>query len=233
MSAGREKFLGRVRQALGREGPTPSQAVEAVEARIKAHASNLVPQRAQLAPAAQVELFESMAARVDTTFSHVAEAADVPAAVVDYLTEHNLPPRAVMAPDVRLDAYPWADQPLLELRRGRAEDSDAVGISGAFAGIAESGTLMLLSGPESPSTINLMPDSHIVVLRRSEIVGSYEETWTALRQRLGDQVMPRTVLFVTGPSRTGDINQTLYLGAHGPRRVHIVLLDTERDDGPG
>jgi L-lactate dehydrogenase complex protein LldG len=73
-----------------------------------------------------------------------------------------------------------------------------------------------------------MPDSHIVVLRQSEIVGTYEEAWSALRRRLGEQVMPRTVLFVTGPSRTGDINQTLYLGAHGPRRVHIVLIA----DGP-
>ena len=228
MSAGREQFLARVRQALGRQGPTPATGIQAVEARIVAHAPNLVPQRAQLDAAAQVELFESMAARVDTSFSQVAEAAQVPAAVAGYLAEHNLPLRAVMAPDARLDAYPWADQPLLELRRGRAEDADAVGITAAFAGIAESGTIMLLSGPESPSTINLMPDSHIVVLRRSEIVGTYEEAWTALRQRLGDQVMPRTVLFVTGPSRTGDINQTLYLGAHGPRRVHIVLVG----DGP-
>jgi L-lactate dehydrogenase complex protein LldG len=217
VSAGREQFLGRVRQALGRQGPTPATGSQAVEARLEAHAPNLVPQRAQLDAAAQVELFESMAARVDTTFSHVAEAAQVPAAVAAYLAEHNLPNRA--------------DQPLLELRRGRAEDADAVGITAAFAGIAESGTMMLLSGPETPSTINLMPDSHIVVLRQSEIVGTYEEAWTELRQRLGDQVMPRTVLFVTGPSRTGDINQTLYLGAHGPRRVHIVLV-TERDDGP-
>ncbi len=225
---GREQFLARVRQALGREGATPATGAQVVEERIAAHRPNLVPERAQLAPAAQIDLFETMAARVDTSFSQVAEAAQVPAAVAGYLAEHNLPLRAVMAPDARLDAYPWADQPLLELRRGRAEDADAVGITAAFAGIAESGTIMLLSGPESPSTINLMPDSHIVVLRRSEIVGTYEEAWTALRQRLGDQVMPRTVLFVTGPSRTGDINQTLYLGAHGPRRVHIVLVA----DGP-
>ena len=228
VNAGREQFLARVRQALGREGPTPAQVVEE---HIAAHAPNLVPERAQLAPAAQVDLFETMAARVDTTFSHVASDTEVPAAVAVYLTENNLPQRAVMAPDSRLDAYPWNDQPLLELRRGRAEDADAVGITGAFAGIAETGTVMLLSGSESPSTVNLMPDSHIVVLRQSEIVGTYEEAWSALRRRLGEQVMPRTVLFVTGPSRTGDINQTLYLGAHGPRRVHIVLV-TERDDGP-
>ncbi len=227
-NAGREQFLTRVRQALGREGPTPATGAQVVEERIAAHAPNLVPERAQLAPAAQVDLFETMAARVDTTFSHVADDTEVPAAVAVYLTENNLPQRAVMAPDSRLDAYPWNDQPLLELRRGRAEDADSVAITGAFAGIAETGTVMLLSGPESPSTVNLMPDSHIVVLRQSEIVGTYEEAWSALRRRLGEQVMPRTVLFVTGPSRTGDINQTLYLGAHGPRRVHIVLIA----DGP-
>jgi L-lactate dehydrogenase complex protein LldG len=111
---------------------------------------------------------------------------------------------------------------MLELRRGRAEDGDAAGITGAFAAIAETGTLMLISGAGTPTRNNFLPDTHIVVLRASEIVACYEDGWDRLRAA---GPMPRTVNFITGPSRTGDIEQRLVLGAHGPRRLHIVLID--------
>ena len=111
---------------------------------------------------------------------------------------------------------------MLELRRGRAEDSDAAGITGAFVAIAETGTLMLISGADTPTRNNFLPDTHIVVLRASEVVASYEDGWDRLRAA---GAMPRTVNFITGPSRTGDIEQRMVLGAHGPRRLHIVLVD--------
>jgi L-lactate dehydrogenase complex protein LldG len=57
------------------------------------------------------------------------------------------------------------------------------------------------------------------------VTGSYEDAWDRLRRHVGDGVMPRTVNLITGPSRTGDIEQTIELGAHGPRRLHIILLD--------
>ena len=117
---------------------------------------------------------------------------------------------------------------MLEIRRGRAEDADHVGVTGAFAGIAETGTLMLISGPESPTRNNFLPDTHIVVLRGAQVAASYEEAWDRLRARSGAPsggFMPRTVNFITGPSRTGDIEQRIELGAHGPRRLHIVLVD--------
>jgi L-lactate dehydrogenase complex protein LldG len=112
---------------------------------------------------------------------------------------------------------------------GRGEDSDAVSVTGAFAGVAETGTLVLVSGPEHPSTLNLLPETHIVVLRRDQLVGSYEDAWALLR--VMGRGMPRTVTMVTGPSRTADIEQTLQLGAHGPRRLHIVLIDGAEDEG--
>jgi L-lactate dehydrogenase complex protein LldG len=88
---------------------------------------------------------------------------------------------------------------------------------------------MLISGPESPTRNNFLPDTHIVVMRGSQVVASYEEGWTRLRRRGergdGGSTMPRTVNFITGPSRTGDIEQRIELGAHGPRRLHIVLIE--------
>ena len=83
---------------------------------------------------------------------------------------------------------------------------------------------MMKAGPEHPTTLNFLPDTHVVVLLASQIVGSYEDAWDRLRDV---DSMPRTVNFITGPSRTGDIEQTIFLGAHGPRRMHIVLVEDD------
>src|SRR5205085_6001380 len=118
----------------------------------------------------------------------------------------------------------------LHLRRGKASPGDQVSMTPAFAAIAETGTLMLTSGAETPSTLNFLPDTHVVVLEAGQVVPTYEEGWTRLRAR-GD--MPRTVNFITGPSRTGDIEQRIQLGAHGPRRLHVVLVDEKSTFPPG
>ena len=152
------------------------------------------------------------------------DKAGVAAEVVSYLARNNLPPQATMAPSPQLEAYDWAGQRMLSLRRGRGEAVDQVSITGAFAGIAETGTLVMTSGPEHPVTLNLLPDTHVVVLREADIVGGYEDVWARLRERYGKNGMPRTVNTITGPSRTGDIEQTIELGAHGPRRMHIVVV---------
>ena len=68
-----------------------------------------------------------------------------------------------------------------------------------------------------------MPVHHIVVLRASDIVAYSEDVWAKLRNELGS--MPRTVNFITGPSRTGDVEQMLQLGAHGPRCLHVLLIE--------
>jgi L-lactate dehydrogenase complex protein LldG len=133
-----------------------------------------------------------------------------------------------MTPDSQLDSIPWEQRSMLEIRRGRAEGGDAVGVTACFAGVAETGTLMLISGPESPTRNNFLPDTHIVVMRGDQVVATYEDGWTRLRQQRrqadGSWEMPRTVNFITGPSRTGDIEQRIELGAHGPRRLHIILI---------
>jgi L-lactate dehydrogenase complex protein LldG len=222
MSEARAQIFGDIRARLGR-GRLDAAANAAAEERLKAHRRNLIPARAAaLDHAGQVALFIAEAQAVDTTIARVATAADVPGAVADFLSSQNLPARLVMTPDPKLDAIPWDARPMLELRRGRAEDSDAAGITGAFAAIAETGTLMLISGADTPTRNNFLPDTHIVVLRASEVVACYEDGWDRLRAA---GAMPRTVNFISGPSRTGDIEQRLVLGAHGPRRLHIVLID--------
>ena len=225
----RSQILGSIRRALKR-GPVDEERQRALDERLANPRPNLIPARAaSLQHAAQVDLFVAMAEEVQTTVARVSSIAEVPSAVADYLAQSNLPSRLVMTPEPQLDEVPWDARPMLEIRRGRAEDGDAVGITGCFAAIAETGTLMLISGQRNPTRNNFLPDTHIVVMHRDQVVGTYEDGWTQLRARqhtaAGAFAIPRTVNFITGPSRTGDIEQRIELGAHGPRRLHIVLIE--------
>jgi L-lactate dehydrogenase complex protein LldG len=222
MSEARTQILTSIRRSLKRDVATPEQ-MAGVENRLKDHARNLVPERSRLSPSDRIDLFISMATEVAATVERLPNLSRVPHAVADYLASQNLPAEVKVAPDQQLASIPWNKRPTLTVDHGRAADRDLTSVTAAFAAIAETGTLMMLSGPEHPTTLNLMPDTHIVVLRADQVVGSYEDGWDAVRRR--DQGMPRTVNFITGPSRTGDIEQTLQLGAHGPRRLHILLID--------
>lgn len=222
MSDGRSQILDGIRRSLHR-GELSGDALKAVEARLAEPPRGPAVARAALAQPEKVALFCQWAEANNATVARVAPA-EVAAEISAYLARNNLPADAAMAPSPLLDAYDWAGQPMLSLRRGAARGSDHVSITGAFAGIAETGTLVMASGPDHPVSLNLLPDTHIVVLREADIVGGYEEVWTKLRQRYGKDRMPRTVNTITGPSRTGDIEQAIELGAHGPRRLHIVIV---------
>jgi L-lactate dehydrogenase complex protein LldG len=236
MSTAREDILGKIREAL-RRGPVPTEATEALAERVGAHRRNLIPARAAaLDDAARIELFVAMAEEVQTTVARVASNEVVPEEVARYLAAENLPAELVMAPDPALDAIPWGERPLLTIRRGRAEAGDAVSLTPCLAAIAETGTLMLMSGRDTPTTLNFLPDTHIVVLRAGQVVASYEDGWDLVRARSASEgdAWPRTINLITGPSRTGDIEQKIQLGAHGPRRLHIVFVDEPEiaADGP-
>ena len=148
---------------------------------------------------------------------------DVPAATSTYLREHNLPQKLVLAPEPLLDQADWDSQPLLRVRRGTAVDSDAVGVTLAIAGVAETGTLVLASSPERPALLVSMPETSVVVVAADWIEGAYEQAWESVRAMPGG--VPRSVNFVTGPSRTADIAQQLELGAHGPKRLLILIVE--------
>ena len=227
MSTAREDILAGIRRGLLR-GPLLAEPAARLAEGVAAHRRNLVPARAAaLDHAARIELFVAMAEEVQTTVARVASDDEVPAEVARYLAAENLPAELVMAPDPSLDRIPWDTRPLLAIRRGRAEAGDAVSVTPCLAGIAETGTLLLVSGPQTPTTLNLLPDTHIVVLRAGQVVASYEDGWDLVRARASGtpEAWPRTLNLITGPSRTGDIEQKIQLGAHGPRRLHIVLVD--------
>jgi L-lactate dehydrogenase complex protein LldG len=220
--AARDAILGRVRRSLGRQGSGGGEARRAAIARLADPQPVLIPARGDLDPEGRVRLFTAEAERVQTTVRRLAAYADLPAAVIDYLRRHNLPMRLVMASDPLLGHADWA-RTLLEIRHGPAVDDDPTGLTTAFAGIAETGTLMLLSGAATPTLLAFLPETAIVVLPTERLLRAYEDGFRLLRERFG--ALPRSISFITGPSRSGDIEQTLQLGAHGPRRLLVLLVD--------
>jgi L-lactate dehydrogenase complex protein LldG len=230
-SGSRERILGNLRRSPRRGAPDGTDA-SAVRHRLAEHRPNTIPSRATaLDREGRVALFIEMAEEVSATVARVPSLDNVPDAIAEYLAAHNLPSRLVTTSDPALARIPWDRRPTIERRQGIAGAEDLTGITGAFAAIAETGTLMLISGRDSPTRNNFLPDNHIVVLRADAIVPSYEEGWTRLRAATpagGEFTMPRTVNFITGPSRTADIELKIELGAHGPRRLHIVIVDEAR-----
>jgi L-lactate dehydrogenase complex protein LldG len=222
--SGRDAILGRVRKALAGGGSIDERR-RAVEERLAEAPAGLIPARGQLDDKARLALFRAMAEKVDATVQIVKARDKVPAAVTDYLRSKNLPASVRMGADSRLAAMPWDRQRSLEVRRGASDGDDEAGVSHALGGIAESGTLVLHSGDDNPTTINFLPEHHIVVIDARDIAGDPETVIEATRRKFGKGRMPRVLNFVTGPSRSGDIEQKLLLGAHGPRALHIIVVD--------
>lgn len=226
----KDAILGAIRRGLKR-GPLPADQQAMLAGRIATHPRHLIPARSRLPRAEQIALFIRNVEKEFGTVERVPDHAAIPAAVADYLAAQNLPSRLVMAPHPDLTGIDWSTRPMLEREARRAEAADAVSLQHAWAGIAETGTLVLPSDAQRPTTLNLLPDTEIAVLRASDVVGAYEEAWDRLRAGAPDALtggfMPRNIMLVTGPSRSADIEQTLELGAHGPRRLHILLVEDE------
>jgi L-lactate dehydrogenase complex protein LldG len=214
MSA-RENILRRIRAANGRTGALSASEREAALSRVRTHPRGPLPNmKWELLPRFRERCIAMMSSVVE-----VATLAEVPRAVAMYLTGNKLPLSGVCWPEfANLD---WAGAGL-QIAARAANGDDKVGISGTYCALAENGTLMLLSGQDSHATTSLLPDNHIAIVAASRIVRAMEDGWDLLRREHGR--MPRQVNFVSGPSRTADIEMTLVMGAHGPFRVHVIIV---------
>jgi L-lactate dehydrogenase complex protein LldG len=220
MSA-REAMLSRIRSKVAKEPDDVRRAV--VADRIANHPRNLIPARGIGDEAHRVRVFTEMMEAVGGSVEILDHMEDVPQAVADYLRNSNLPAHVRRGADPVLAKLPWHRGGALEVTEGRAQDSDRASVTRAFAGVAESGTIIQVSGTDNPTTLNFLPEVHIVVLEASAIFASYEEAWSKLREAYGEGLMPRTVNMISGPSRTGDIEQTIVRPAHGPKNMHVII----------
>jgi L-lactate dehydrogenase complex protein LldG len=225
MSA-RDDILGTIRRSLGVTGREAIRR-QIVADRLEQAPKGMVPARGKVDGEERIALFKTQAEAALATVNEVESPADVPQAVAEFLRNHNLPAAIRTGEDLRLKAMPW-DATSLDVSRGPSAGQDLNAVSHAFGGVAESGSIAMVSGAENPSTLNFLPDNHIVVVSAKDITGDYETLWSKVRFAFGKGSMPRTVNWITGPSRSGDIEQTLLLGAHGPRRLHIVVVRNDR-----
>jgi L-lactate dehydrogenase complex protein LldG len=222
VTSAREDILANIRRSLGVTGSEAPRRAN-VATRLQSAPAGIIPARGQLDAAGRVAMFRHQAERAQASVTEVARPEDVPGEVARFLRDRNLPATLRMGADSRLAAMPWG-QTALEVATGRSEGQDPNAVSHAFGGVAESGTLAMISGPDNPTTLNFLPDNHIVVVSAADVVGDYEAIWLRLREQVGKGSMPRTVNLITGPSRSADIEQTLLLGAHGPRTLHIIVV---------
>ncbi|WP_370675349.1 lactate utilization protein C [Pleomorphomonas sp. PLEO] len=220
----RDAILGRIRRSLGASG-TDATRLATVRHRLAETPVNVIPARGQLPDAERLALFVRKAGEVFATVVRLDSRDDIPSAVADYLRARNLPQAIRHGDDPRLANVPWGREAQLSVTTGPSAGQDLVGLSHADAGVAETGTVVLTSGADNPTTLNFLPDHHIVVVDASTVAGDYETVLADLRRRFGAGVMPRTVNLITGPSRSADIEETLLLGAHGPRSLHILMVE--------
>ena len=181
----RDEIFASFRRSLG-VGPVDAPRRDTVAARLAQAPVGIVPRRGQGEAAERLATFKSEAERVQATVAEVATAADVPAEIARFLRENNLPATLRFGDDARLAEMPWAAT-ALEIARGPSEGDDLNAVSAAFAAVAETGTLALVSGPDNPTTLNFLPDNHFVVVFAEDLVADYRERVreTAIGLRLG------------------------------------------------
>jgi L-lactate dehydrogenase complex protein LldG len=212
----RERILERIRRRQHRGGAAPGDAeTDLVRTYIRAHPRGPLPE----VMGDLVARFRARAAALASTLDEVANEREVPAAVARFLDAHGLPKSGCVWP--QLATLDWGGAGL-QLAARAANGDDAIGVTGAWCALAETGTLCVLSGAGTPSSASLVPETHVAVVSAARIVAHMEDAWDLMRAEFGQ--LPRAVNYISGPSRTADIEQTVVLGAHGPSRVHIVIV---------
>ena len=221
-AAARDAILGRVRKALRKGGN--DKARNGADRYVALHAQGPQP---VIGPDL-VAQFVERAIHMESTVERIVSRAQIPGAVANYLDALELP--AAIAEQKSHVGVCWPEFADLDwagaglaIEPRPTQGHDRLGITGCLCAIAETGTLVFIPGPQMPTSTALLPDTHVVVLRAADVVATMEDAFG--RVRAAKSRMPRAVNLISGPSRTGDIEQTIVLGAHGPYRVHVLLLD--------
>jgi L-lactate dehydrogenase complex protein LldG len=212
----RDNILRRIRTRSGRRGETPAAELALARAHIARHERGPLPALARGDPIAR---FIAECGRLKTSVAQPASIDEVPLAIARYLDSEGLEPRLTGWHEFAALDWPAAG---IAFEDRPARGSDPSGLTGCFCAIGETGTLLLLGSAATPKATALLPETHFCVVRRQRIVATMEDAFALLRQEIGEP--PRATFFVSGPSRTADIEQTIVIGAHGPYRVHVLLV---------
>lgn len=211
----REKILAQIRHSLHRDELSDNE-IKQLQKRMQESPRGILPKL----PHDLVTLFVEKATRASAHVERFSSLLDVQNYVVNFL-KNNKHSHLKIAADSILKKFTW---PQINILTGPANPHDAISLTTCLCGVAETGTLVFISSPESPTTLNFLPEIHFVLLSEKNIVAHYEDAWDFIKAR---DLSPRTVNFITGPSRTGDIEQTIQMGIHGPKQLFILLYNEE------
>jgi L-lactate dehydrogenase complex protein LldG len=216
MNEVRAEIFRNIQRATGRPGYTDAAVTSIMEKRLSLHARGPVPVYQE----PPLTRFMAKLKHVSASVTCIDTLSALPQAVEQYLSQWQISKNIVAASSTLLKNAQWPQGMTTEHRHAQADDVTA--LTFANAGVAETGTLVLCSSPETPTTLNFLPDNYICVINQADIYPCMEDIWDLLRNQ--GKGMPRSINFITGPSRTADVEQTIQLGAHGPRRLHVIIL---------
>jgi L-lactate dehydrogenase complex protein LldG len=202
MSA-RDEILSNIRMRRVRSAPRPAQY------------------KPPALPKEPVDQFMERARASGAQVRRLASASDIPTAIAEALRDRNLPATIHLPPDGRWEALPWASAPGVTLTR-REPGGDDAALNAAPYAVAETGTLAYLSDVTRPASWHFRPGLEVAVIRSENILPDLESVLA--RAKIAGP-LPHTINLVTGPSRTGDIEQTLEMGAHGPKALVVLVVD--------
>lgn len=211
MSSAREQIFARVRKAVSgaRDGDWKAELDQRMEQPLQRIRPEL--------PDDQFAHFVQKLELGSGTCEQLRGWDEVPSAIIQFLKSHGLDCTIRVAP--ALQEIFWGDG--LEVSYGNTRGDDLVSVTPAFCAVAETGSVVLLSSEMSPTSLNFLPDYHIVIVEQHQLLSHMEDVWIKLRAS-GEN--PRAINFITGPSKTADVEQTLQIGAHGPRSLHVIFL---------
>lgn len=237
MTSSREFILNKLDKTLNNKGLTKKDRQDAVARRLEVLSSG--PRPAHAVPVVggavtRADIFAERAERAGAFVYRVCDGGRIPLALKEALARYAIENKEFPEPgaipirrdgDPRLKDIDWKSADMT-VRAGAVRKTDRIAVSYAFAGVAETGTVVLLSGAKRSTRLNFLPEVHGVIVEKSTILSHYEDIWMLLRKESSQHpILPRTINLITGPSRTADIEQTLLMGAHGPRCLIVLIVD--------
>ncbi len=218
----RDHILARMVAALDATGSSIAERQAGVAKRRGAPPTPIIPVRAPADKHGRADYFCARAGETSATTDRIAGFADLPGAIAAYLGKYDRGGAIKAQPRAAFTDLDWAP---LRIAFGPADDTDGIGLVLADGAAAETGTLLMMSGAEAPTALNFLPETLIAVLPLARLAGDYEGAWSILRGAGGNEFPSRTVNWISGPSRSADIEQRVLMGVHGPRNLHIILVD--------
>ena len=209
----------------GKENGRGRERLQAVKKRISRNPEHSIPARAQGSQSQLQQRFILQAKEAQADVICCKHEKEAIKKIIAFLQQHDIGHLRVDS-SANISQLKWPEDIAFKLQNGCADITDKASLTSAVCAIAETGTLVLASSRATPTTLAFLPESHLVLLHASKVVGSYENAWEIVRRTYPDK-LPRNVNMITGPSRSADIEQTLLMGAHGPKSLIIYLVDDE------